>query len=293
MYDGTAAVDDKQFRVIGVIIAGGLFLALFYLRFCGARQLPPVPPEPVFTERDIDLAHRTLRASPESYIKQLREDSSLVGVETMTPEKLGGVLPYSSDRTEKVLSPGDRITSVGLKIGLSVQEIEPGRDQMVLRITNTTDNYLAYRVVTEPTRGTAPCGRKHNLPHNAIALEPGATVTRSECIYRSGWKLAVTQVETIALNRLSFYYVSGVPPEQLGSDPRVSRGHKPPKKLRGCPNLITPVRITRARERGELSWRDLVDFYARHNCEAYRFPQNYRAFERPNQAPLPFEGSLR
>ena len=35
------------------------------------------------------------------------------------------------------------------------------------------------------------------------------------------------------------------------------------------------------------NWRDLVDFYARHRCETYTFPEGYRAFERDGARPLP------
>lgn len=288
-----SAVDDKQFQVIGVVVAATLFGALFYLRFCGARELPPVPPEPVFTEQRIDNAQRSLSASPEVYTRTLAEDSAKVGGEVVTPNDLGVVLKHSADRTGRTLAPGERVQTVGLELAVSVQEIDATRRQMVLRISNLTDDYLAYRVVTEPSRGTAPCGRKETLPHNASALTPGSSVMRSECIYRDGWKLDIVEVETIAVPHLSYHYISSVPPTQIGKDLRIARGHEPPTKLPACTDLILPIKIKRARERGEVSWRDLVDFFARHSCEHYQFPENYRAFERPNQRPLPIEGSLR
>lgn len=281
-------MDDKQFRVIAAVAASGLFLVLFQLRFCGAEKLPPVPPVPEVTQRDVEQVQKTMSASPEVYVNQLVEDSALVGIDPpVTPKDLGAVLPHSVDRTARVLSPGESIESVGLELSLRVQEIEPGREQMVLQIHNRTGDYLAYRVVTEPTRGTAPCGRKRAIRHNGMALAPRRTATRSECLYREGWKLEVKSVETVALGELSYHYVSGLPPAQISGDPRVAEGHRPPRKLRGCPDLITPIGVTRALERGDLGWRDLVDFYARHSCARYRFLQDYRAFERPNQTPLP------
>jgi hypothetical protein len=40
-------------------------------------------------------------------------------------------------------------------------------------------------------------------------------------------------------------------------------------------------------ESGEIGWRDLVDFYARHRCQTYTFPLEYRAFNVDGQRTLP------
>ena len=40
-------------------------------------------------------------------------------------------------------------------------------------------------------------------------------------------------------------------------------------------------------ERGEIGWRDLVDFYARHRCQTYQFPISYRAFSAEGAMRLP------
>jgi hypothetical protein len=62
-------------------------------------------------------------------------------------------------------------------------------------------------------------------------------------------------------------------------------GIAPPK---GKPCTEIPEQtIRRGLERGETTWRDVVDFYARHACEMYPFPSGYRAFEKPGQYPLP------
>ena len=53
-------------------------------------------------------------------------------------------------------------------------------EQAVLRITNKTDKYLAYRVVTAPSDARR-CHNKAELVHNAIALTPGEEVARTEC----------------------------------------------------------------------------------------------------------------
>ena len=89
---------------------------------------------------------------------------------------------------------------LGLVLSLSVSDIEgTPRRQMVLTVHNTTDEHLAYRVVTRPSQGTRPCYEKLDLAHNAIALAPGERLRRSECVYRSGYRLFVDKVETMIL----------------------------------------------------------------------------------------------
>jgi hypothetical protein len=39
-------------------------------------------------------------------------------------------------------------------------------------------------------------------------------------------------------------------------------------------------------EQGEASWADVIDFYARHNCEEYNFFRGYKQRKQPDE-PLP------
>jgi len=40
-------------------------------------------------------------------------------------------------------------------------------------------------------------------------------------------------------------------------------------------------------ERGDITWRDLADFYARHRCQTYPFPPKYHAFRENGEQALP------
>lgn len=267
-------------------------MALFALRFCGERALPPLPPEPaVSAAKALDVS-RELGDTAESYRAGIAEDAEALDVGAPTPKEMSAVFPYSADQSKKVLEPGDEVTTLGLELLLSVQDLGPVRRQMVLTIRNRTDDYLAYRVVTRPSQGTAACARKEAIVHDALALPPRGSAMRSECLYQSGWTLTVERVETMALPELGFDYVTRVPPGQLGIERRVAEGHRPAAAQKLC-GVVLPIRVTRARERGEIGWRDLVDFYARHSCERYRFPQNYRAFDRPGASALPAPGSAK
>lgn len=203
---------------------------------------------------------------------------------------MSDVFEHSADRTRRDLEPGRSIETIGLRLSLSVQDVGR-RQQMLLRIDNLTDQHFAYRVVTRPSRGEAGCGRKETLYYNANAIRPGETLTRSECTYGRGWVLEIQAVETVTLPELGFHYVSAVPPRQFGIDTRLADGHTAPGRQPLC-NLVLPGTIVRARDDGEISWRDMIDFYARHSCERYQFPRDYKAFGRAAAQPLPAQGSV-
>jgi hypothetical protein len=48
-----------------------------------------------------------------------------------------------------------------------------------------------------------------------------------------------------------------------------------------------PQAVRSGLERGEIGWRDLIDFYARHRCQTYQFPLLYRAFKIDGERPVP------
>ena len=50
---------------------------------------------------------------------------------------------------------------------------------------------------------------------------------------------------------------------------------------------VTVEAVRKALENGELQWRDLVDFYARHPCKIYEFPGGYKAWTESHRQPLP------
>jgi hypothetical protein len=87
------------------------------------------------------------------------------------------------------------------------------------------------------------------------------------------------------LPRLSYFYVSRLFPSHIGLEGQSTRGHVAPAG-NICTNIPEQA-IRRGIERGEVSWRDVVDFYARHSCERYIFPVGYRAFTRTGAYQLP------
>lgn len=277
----TVGVSDAQFR-LGVGVAGLVLVAgITSLRFCGSVSLPekPAPVGPVGTSRDL-LVKGT--ASPAVYQDSLSKDAAGAGVRTPSVEEMGRKLVYRVDEGRHILEVGQPgIEIAGLKL-----RVDRSGEAMVLQIDNTTTSDLGYAVTTSPTPNISGCSNARVLPFNAMVLTRGGSETRVECIYRDGISLAVTRVETVEVSPLSAWYLSLVPPSLVGIDDRVARGHKAPETGAKCSTTVSQA-VRSGLESGEIGWRDLIDFYARHRCSMYRFPLSYRAFTRAGERQLP------
>jgi hypothetical protein len=284
-------VNDSAFRVAVVVAAIALAGAVARLSFCRGGDLAAIPPRPKPRPVPVGQVTATVVADPGIYAEQLSRDSRVLKIEPpVTPAHMSRAMVFESHDRPIALAPRGKGASaevLGLRLSLAISDIEgTPRRQMVLTIENRSDDYLAYRVVSRPSQGTRPCHEKLDLAHNAIALAPGEKVRRSECIYRSGYRLFVNRVETAVLPKLSYYYVSSLPPSALGLDLLAARGHRP---LAGRPlcRVFQSATLEGSLRNGQTAWRDLVDFYARHPCQIFTFPAGYKAFTRDGERPLP------
>ena len=273
---------DPQFR-IGVLAGGVVLVAVItYLRFCGALSLPDKPPPPTGpsgTQRQL-LTQGT--ATPGMYSNFLERDAASAGVRTPTPDEMGRKLAYHGDDARHVLELGKpSIEVAGLRL-----RIERAGDAVVLQIENLVKSDVAYNVMTTPSIGTGLCNSVRPLPFNAMVLRKAATETRTECTFRDGVSIAVTKVETVEVGSLSAYYLSELPPTLVGVEERIARGHHGVETKEPCTAVVSQV-VRTGMDRGDIGWRDLVDFYARHRCQTYQFPSSYRAFKSDNEHPVP------
>ncbi|HEY1813486.1 MAG TPA: hypothetical protein VGG74_14140 [Kofleriaceae bacterium] len=273
---------ESQFR-IGVVVGGIVLVAVItYVRFCGSLSLPAKPPPlqgPQGTQRQLIAATTT---STSAYRDYLERDAAEAGVRAPTIDDMGKKLAYRVDDARHVLEPGKpAIEIAGLRL-----RAERSADSLVLVIQNLVDSDLGYEVTTEPSTGDSICTSVRALPINAMVIEKGASETRTECAWRDGMSLAVTKVETVEVNPLSSFYLGQVPPALVGIDARIARGNHGVDSKEPCPGVISQV-VSSGLQRGDLGWRDLVDFYARHRCQTFQFPISYRAFKSDNERPLP------
>jgi len=279
--------DKFQPALIGGAVVFGLVLVIF--GFGESMTLPKKPPRPKVTVQAAADYSQKLSRNQGAYEAFLQKDAMTYGARPTSLEEMSGVFPHRVDASEHRLTIGRKgnptVETAGLRLTLGVRERRRGKETMILQIENLLDRPVAYRVETRPSRSRSSCARKEELLHNAIALAVDDVEVRSECAYRKGTKLTVTRVETVELPELGYYYLSRVYPVNLGLSRRTTRSHKPPVGQR-C-NLLLPAGVQRGIETGAVSWRDLVDFYARHRCDSYTFSSGYRAFTRQGERPLP------
>ncbi len=275
---------DQQFRLATLVGAFALVVLIGYVRFCGSVSLPAKPPPPTGpsgTQTQL-LAQST--ASPAVYKTYLDSDAAAAGVAAPTPELMAKKLAYRVDEARHVLELGKPpIESAGLRIRL-----ERAGDSIVTVIENKLDSAVAYQVVSSPSGGvsSSACSKAAPLPFNATVIAKGASERRTECVYRDGMAIIVTKIETIEVGPLSAWYLSQVPPSVMGIEQRLARGHQAAQGSEPCSPVVSQV-VRTGLERGEIGWRDLADFYARHRCQTYPFPPSYRAFKSDGEYALP------
>jgi len=262
-----------------------LVAVITYLRFCGSVGLPPKPPPPTGpTGTQSQLLTRST-SSPEMYKSLIESDASSAGVRVPSLADMGKKLPYRVDEARHVLEPGQPpIDAAGLRIHL-----ERTGDQVVMVIQNELPSDAAYNVTSSPSTGENACNSARPMPFNAMVISKGASERRTECVWRDGMSIIVTKVETMELSPLSAWYVSQVPPQVVGIENRIARGHRGVDTKEKCSATQSQV-VRTGLDRGDIGWRDLVDFYARHRCATYQFPSSYRAFKSDGERAVPAVG---
>lgn len=277
---------------IGVAVGGAVLVAgLTFLRFCGTPPLPPKPARPSYANVSPEKVEKKISAKADTYLQEVAADARRLGVSAPTLEELGQPIAYEKSVRRLVLQPGQApIEVAGLKLSAGAQKVDR-ETLLVLVIDNPGPTPRAYFVATEVAGGTAACQGRTQTPHNGMVIAAGGREIRSECAFRQGTELYVTQVESAVVTPLQAFYLSRVAPGAVGVDERVTRGHRPqlPGGVAVC-NLVMSQSLRSSLEDGSLEWRDLVDFYARHNCGSYQYVQGFKAFTQPGEYVLPVVG---
>lgn len=275
-------MSDPQFRLATLAGAFVLVVLIAYLRFCGSVSLPTKPPPPSGPMGTQTQLLGKSSASPAVYKSYLDSDAAAAGVPAPSPTQMATKLSYRVDEARHVLEPGKPpLEAAGLRI-----RVERASDSIITVIENKLDSAVAYNVVTQPSTGAGSCNSVTPLPYNAMVIAKGGSERRTECAYREGMAIIVTKIETIEVGPLSAHYLSQVPPSVVGIDGRLARGHRGVQGTNPCSPVVPQV-VRTGLERGEIGWRDLADFYARHRCQTYPFPASYRAFKSDGAFALP------
>jgi hypothetical protein len=277
----SVSITDARFR-IGVGVAGvALVAGIAAVRFCGSVALPPKPPPPEIPSGTSSELLTRSSASPVMYQDFVTRDAAAAGVRAPTLDELSRKLPYRVDDARRVLEVGQpAIELAGVR--LRAIRIDAG---LALEIANATASDIAYTVASQPIPA-AGCGGAPLRMFNAMTIRNNASEIRVECGWHDGIALAITRVETLEVSPLSAAYLDRLPPSMVGIEPRIARAHQGPETGDRCAFAL-PQSVRSGLERGEIGWRDLVDFYARHRCQTYRFPLNYRAFKTDGERSVP------
>lgn len=277
----SVSISDTLYR-IGVGVAGTALVAgIVAVRFCGRVSLPPKPPPPTVPHGTSSELLTRSSASPVMYRDFVARDAAAAGVRAPTLDELSRKLPYRVDEARHVLEIGRPAVEIA---GVKLRAIHL-EDALALEIANATGSDIAYDVVTTPIPATG-CDRAPAQAFNAMTIRKSGRETRIECGWRDGIALAVTRVETLEVSPLSAWYLDHIPPSAVGIEPRIARGHRQPETGPRCAFALSQA-VRSGLERGEIGWRDLVDFYARHRCETYQFPLSYRAFRSDGERTVP------
>lgn len=276
--------------IVAVAAGGvGLVAALVFLRFCGdVADVPAKPAKPRF-DTPPERVTEKLAASRDVYVQTLADDARRAGLPTPRLDEIARAFPHRRDDTRHILRAGDPTIDVaGLRITAVVHQEQGSERLLALRIENPGPHPLAYLIDTEVSAGNAPCQNRTLVAHDGNVVPPGGVAVRSECVAGRGYELYIERVETLEIPPIAAFYLSLVPPQALGVEDRVGRGHRPtlPAGVVGC-QVAMSQRVRRAVEDGAIGWRDLADFYARHPCATYQFPESYRAFTENGEVPLP------
>jgi len=216
-------------------------------------------------------------------------DAAEAGVRAPALDEMSRKLPYRVDDARHVLEVGQPPLEIA---GARLRALHL-EDRLALEIANATGSSIAYNVVTTavtaaPVAPAAPagCDAAPVRLFNAMTIRPGGREIRVECAWHTGIALAVVRVETVEVLPLSAWYLDHVPPSAVGIEPRIARGHQLPETGAPCAFAL-PQAVRSGLERGEIGWRDLIDFYARPRCQTYQFPLLYRAFKRDGERGVP------
>ncbi len=254
---------------------------------------PPPPPRPRPPQAPAPLAAE-LKYSATLYRGLVEQDAKTMGVAAPAVDEWAAPLPYFDELPSGkpvTLRAGGTLRTGHLRISLGVRRVEGAvegqsfrADHLVLKIENRTRRHLAYRVTTQ-VPDAARCESKGVIPHDAIALAPRETIFRTECLVQKAASIVVLRVEVLEIPPLGYFYVSRLSPGLVLYDGRAATGHTVPKGM-VCPQTFSWRDVRDGAQRGEIAWRDIIDFYVRHNCDEFAFFPGYR-YRTDAAAPLP------
>jgi hypothetical protein len=239
------------------------------------------------TQRDL-IMHRVSRGFQDT----LDKDAKTYGLQPTTPEELGKPNKYIKLVEENVgVKIGQSWDSDWIQVKAVTQKVAYMRTGAEIRanhslavVENVHDTPIAYFIdVRSADRGG--CEVRGARKHNANALLPGE---RAEIAVCAGSKpIEIHRLEAMELTALGYNYVSMIPPRGMGYDETTAQSHRAGRRHKVC-TQIPSERLAGALREETVAWRDVVDFFSRHNCHRYSWLWAYRFAEQGGKK-LPVE----
>lgn len=180
------------------IILTPISLLIMTISTCAVLSSSDVLPPPDQLPRQYTKPPEVpLRLTPTYYRATIESASQKLG-QPLTVEQIQEGLAYRIEFDgSQTLLVGRTLQTKSLQLKLALRNLwigEAGRgfraQHLTLAITNKLTRPIAYRVETELDH---PCRLRSVLPHNAVALLPGKTAERTECLQRDARSLRVTR----------------------------------------------------------------------------------------------------
>jgi hypothetical protein len=292
---GDDGMSPNVMLAVGLAVCGALVVvALLGMRFFGRPEQPTHPTAAPVAAPVAQTLNTTLKFTPGYYKATVEETAKKYKLAPPTIEAMAAPLAYSDELSAARTMKPDKdqldtrhlhlVTHVSKEWSTTGSAQRLRVDHLLLSITNKSDRPIAYHVETVMP-DTARCKNKAALAQNAVALKPGETIQRSECMWGKGLGLEVKKIEVLELTDLGYFYTSRLLPAQVLLGERATAGHVPPDKLKPC-NFVPWREIHAASEvKGGTQWGDVLDFYARHDCDEYSYFPSYRRWTATGELP--------
>lgn len=228
-------------------------------------------------------------ASAGNFERAMAKDADHWGLEVPSLESMMAAADHVElIRDSKVLKPGGVYRSDELVVRAETRKVAYQNKgatvkarHVVATIENVSGKPLAYFAeLRSAQRGDCPV--RARIAHNVSALMPGDRAEVVVCAGSGG--VEILQLEALTITPLGYGYISQVPPQAFGHDKVRSGDHESGDlgghRIETC-SQVPAMRIQAALRNGSVRWRDVADFYARHNCERQQFFMGYEIPSEP------------
>lgn len=228
-------------------------------------------------------------ASADNFERALASDAERWGLEAPSMDSLKSPAHYVElIRDSKVISAGAAYRSDELVVKATTRKVAYQNKgatvkarHVVATIENVSGKPLAYFAeLRSAERGDCPV--RARIAHNVTALMPGDRAEVVVCA--GGGDVEILQLEALEITPLGYGYISQVPAQAFGYDKVRSGDHESGDlgghRIETC-SQVPAMRIQAALRNGSTRWRDVADFYSRHNCERQQFFLGYEIASEP------------